>query len=147
MYDQQFFLLSSIMFDGLPSEQSIFHLDGNLLIKCALTDPCSNYLPLKLTKPYHFEISWYNWFISPLLSVLLSDTVYYIWFCQQRLYFHIGITILRWPVLHLLIIHQLSSSYVHIWMHVKGFMWLIIIIWQIFPSHVWIVHKQHVRFL
>ena len=50
------FLLSSILLDVVIYEQIIFHLDVNYLRKCALTDHQSNYLPLKMRKPYHSEI-------------------------------------------------------------------------------------------
>ena len=62
--------------------------------------------------------------MTPLLCVLLSETVYYIYLCKQRSCFNIGITILIWPVLYLLDIHLLILGYVHLCMHLKGSMWL-----------------------
>ena len=52
IFDQQMFLISSIMLDVLLYDQNIFLLFVNYLRKCALTDPQSNYLPLKYPKPY-----------------------------------------------------------------------------------------------
>ena len=51
IFDPQFFLLSSIILDGWPSEKIILHLSGNFPRKCALTDPQSQYFPLKISKP------------------------------------------------------------------------------------------------
>ena len=50
IFNQQNFLISSILLDILLSEKSIFHPAGDFLIKCALTDPKSNCLPLKFPK-------------------------------------------------------------------------------------------------
>ena len=44
-------ILSSIIIGVLLSEQIIFHFDRNFLISCTLTDPQSNYLPLKFPNP------------------------------------------------------------------------------------------------
>ena len=64
----------------------------------------------------------FNLFLTPLLCVLLSETVYYIFFCNQRSCFKIDIAILRWPVLHILDIHLLIFDYMHLCMNVKGSM-------------------------
>ena len=50
IFDQQIFLLSSIIIHGWLYEHSISPLAVNCLRICELTDPQSNYLPLKLPK-------------------------------------------------------------------------------------------------
>ena len=106
IFDPQFFLLYSIMLDWFLSKHSILHLAVNCLRKCASTDPQSKYLPLKLPKNYHYEIFWCDWFLTLPLCALLSETVYYIWFSKKISCLHIGISVLRWLVIHLLVIHQ-----------------------------------------
>ena len=56
IFDQQFFLISSILLSGLIYEQIILPLSGNCLRNCASTDINSKYLPLKFPKPYNSEI-------------------------------------------------------------------------------------------
>ena len=51
IFDQQCFLLYSILLGDLLHKQSIFHIAVNCLIKCSLNDPRSNYFPLKFPKP------------------------------------------------------------------------------------------------
>ena len=121
---QWIFLLSSILLDGLLYGQIIFHLYGNLLINCALNDPQSNYFPLKFPRPHHFKSYWYNWFQTiPTLCITCWNSLLYLIF-QKRSCLHIGIAILRWPLLHLLDICLLISDHVHLCMHVKYPMWL-----------------------
>ena len=50
IFDQSIFILFSIMLSGLPSEKSIFHLDGNFLRKNAPDDLQYIYLPMKVPK-------------------------------------------------------------------------------------------------
>ena len=85
--------------------------------------------------------------MTPLICVLISETVYYILFGQQRSFLNIGVAVFRCHVLHLLHIHTLIFDYMHIFMHAKGSMWVFSIIWKIFPSYGWIFHRQNVCFL
>ena len=80
-------------------------------------------VPLKLPKPYHYEIFFYNLLLTPLLGVLLSEPVYYNLYVNQRSCAHVGIVVLIWLVLHILDIHQFIFDYVHLRMHAKGSMW------------------------
>ena len=61
--------------------------------------------------------------MTPLICVLLAETVYYTCFGQKRLCLQIGIAVLRWLVIHLLYIHRLVFDYVNICMHAKCSMW------------------------
>ena len=140
--DQQTSIHYSFMIYGVLSDQSIFHLAGNFLRNCALTDTQINYFALKISKPYHSEISLHNLFMTPLFYVLCSETVYSISFVSK-----IHVCTLVWPVLHLLDIHILTFDYVHLHINVKVPCGLFIIIWKIFTSYPWILHKQHVSFL
>ena len=49
-FDQQTFLLYSILLGGLLSEHSTFHFDGNWIRKCTLIDIQSNHFPLNSSK-------------------------------------------------------------------------------------------------
>ena len=115
------FLFSSILIGGLISDHTILHISVHYLRKCASTDFQSNYLPIKLPKPYHSGIFRYNWFLTPLLCVLFSETVYYICFVSQRSCLQIGVSLLIWLVLHILDIHLLKFYCVHLWTHAKRF--------------------------
>ena len=117
------FVLSSILSDEFLYGKIVIHLAGNCLRKCSWTDLKSKYLSLKISKPSHLELSLYNRFKTPLLCLLLSETVYCIWFCQKRSCLQIGISLLWLPVLNFLDIHKLMFEYVHICMHAKGSMW------------------------
>ena len=123
IFDQPFFLLSSILLGGLLSEKSIFHIYGSFCRKCASTDLQSNNLPLKFPKTYHYEIFCYNLLMTPLLCVLLSEIVYYTCFGRKMSCLQINIAVLWWLVLRLLDIHQLIFYYVNLCMHAKVSMW------------------------
>ena len=122
-FSPQMFLLSSIMLGGLLYEHSNFHLSVNCLIRRASNDLQSNDYPLKLPNTYHYEIFWYDLFLTALLCATLAETVYYSWFGQKSSYLHIGVLVLRSLVLHLLDIHKLIFGYVHRCMYAKFSMW------------------------
>ena len=55
--------------------------------------------------------------MTPLICVLLAEKVYYICFGQKRSCLHIGFSVLRWLVIHLLDINQLIFDYAYIDAH------------------------------
>ena len=111
------------MFGDLIYEKSTLHLDGNCLRKCAYNDIQCIYFPLKLPNLYHSEIFWCSWFMTPILSAPLAETLYYICFYWQMSCFIIGIEILRLLLIYPLSINQLIFDYVNLCIHVKGTMW------------------------